>query len=194
MSKIMNELEFRQQLFGWNIRERTAIIPTSPEILLYGQTSKTKVISKEHQHLIYACVKPLEISDELYKNLSEQMKLSDIEVLKFVQKTYEQYLKDIRVEILSFQRLWSRNFVHYRATKVIKVLQYNDIYAICDLANQRILPIELILKTVFDVSSNYGDHRRKKSKEEIRIDPWVLQTWTDMKEYASRTIIHPKVT
>ncbi len=193
MSMSMNEIEFKQQLFKWQIREKAFIIPTSAEILLYGHHDKTKIISKEHQYLIYECIKPLEIPDDLYKRLAEEMKLTDPQILKFVQKTYEQKLKDIRKSILKIQRDWSRNFLHYRARKIIKHLEYDDIYALCDLANYRIVPIELILKMVFNVKSNYGDYRRKKDKEEVHVDPRTLKIWLDRKEYASRTIIHSKV-
>jgi len=189
----MNEFEFKKQLFDWRISEKATIIPTTAEILLYGQHNKTRIISKEHQHLIYECIKPLEIPDDLYKRLSEEMKLTDPQILKFVQKTYEQKLRDIRKSILKIQRDWSKNWCQYRAKKVIKILEYDDVYAICDLANHRIVPIELILKMVFNVLSKYGQHRRIKSKEEVYMDPRVLKTWNEMKEYASRTIIYPKV-
>jgi len=189
----MNEIEFRKQLFDWKITERTTIIPTTAEIRLYGQKLKTKIILKEHQYLIYKCIEPLEIPDDLYKRLSEEMKLTDFQILKFVQKTYQQKLMDIRKSILKIQRDWSRNWCRYRAKRIINDLKYDDIYAICDLANHRIVPIELILKIVFDVSSKYGEYRRIKDKEEVYMDSRVLATWNEMKEYASRTIIHPKI-
>lgn len=189
----MDEFEFRKQLFDWNIVEKSTIIPTSAEILLFGQHIKKRVIPEKHQHLIYAHIKPLEISDELYKDLSEKMKLTDDKILIMVQKTYLQYLKNTRKRILSLQREWNRNYAQFRATKAIKILKYNDIYAICDLSNERIVPIELILKIVFNVSSNYGDHRRIKEKEEVFMDPRVLATWNYLKEHASRTTVGPRL-
>ena len=190
----MNEFEFRKQLFNWKIVEKNSMIPTSAEILLYGQHIKKKVISEKHQHLVYAHIKPLEISDELYKHLSETVKLTDDKILIMVQKTYLQYLKNTRKQILSLQREWNRNYAQFRANKVIRNLEYKDIYAICDLVHERIVPIELILKIVFDISSKYGDHRRIKEKEEIFMDPRVLETWNYIKEHASRTIVGPQPT
>lgn len=179
----MNEFDFRQRLYGWSIDVTSALVPTSAEIRLYGQESKTKIIPEEHEHLIYDCIKPLEISDELYKKLSENMKMTDPQILRFVHKTYCQNLKDIRKSILKLQKEWSRNYAHFRAKQLMKNLEYEDVYHICDLDNQRIVPIELILKIIFDISSKYGDHRRIKNKSEIYVDPRVMQAYEDIKKH-----------
>ncbi len=179
----MDEIEFRNKMYSWNIAVKSTMVPTALEFLLYGQTSKTLIIKREHEHLIYQNIKPLEISDQLYKKLSQgEMKLTDPQVLKFVQKTYIEYLKGTRREILQLQREWSRNFAHFRAKMIMKHLEYKDIYPLCDLVNERIVPIELILKSVFSVSSNYGDHRRIKKHEEIFVDPRVLQLYEHRKD------------
>jgi len=189
----MDEILFLKQMREWNMKPRDATVPTSAAIILYGQLEKTKVIRKEHEHLIYACVKDLEVSDTLYKKLTQEMKYDDVQVLKFVQDTYEQYLKDIRKRILSLQKLWSKNWCQFRATQVIHILKYEDLLPICDLAHDRLVPIELVLKVVFDIKSEYGDHRRKKSKAEVTIDPRVLKVYNEQKEFNSRTIVHKKL-
>ncbi len=179
----MNENDFRNQLWSWNIAVKSSMVPTALEFLLYGQQLKSRIIKKDHEHLIYRNIKALEISDELYKKLSQgEMKLTDPQVLRFVQKTYIEYLKGTRREILQLQREWSRNFAHFRAKMIIKHLAYKDIYPLCDLVNERIVPIELILKAVFQVSSKYGDHRRIKKHEEIFIDQRVLQLYEHRKD------------
>jgi len=151
--------------------------------MLYGQKSKTRIVKKEHEYLIYMNIKLMEISDGLYKQLTTgDTKLTDPQVLKFVQKNYIVYLRSTRREILLLQREWSRNFAHFRAKMIIKHLEYKDIYPICDLVNERIVPIELILKSVFSVSSKYGDHRRIKKHEEIFVDPRVLQLYEHRKD------------
>lgn len=178
----MDEINFRQKLVDWRMTVRTAIVPTTACVRLYGQTDKTSIIPSKHEHLIYTCLKTLEISDELYKKLSNEMKLSDDKVLKFVHKTYEQYLKDIRRNIIKLQKQWSKNYAHFRAKQVITKLKYENIYHICDLSNERIVPIELILKVLFDITSTYGEHRRIKDKEEIYMDPRVLQLYNNRKD------------
>ena len=179
----MNENDFRTQMWKWNIAVKSSMVPTALEFLLYGQTSKSRIIKTEHEPLVYQHIKLLEISDELYKKLTTgEMKLTDPQVLKFVQKTYIEYLKGTRREILQLQREWSRNFAHFRAKIVIKHLDYENIYEICDLVNERIVPIELILKSVFQVSSRYGDHRRIKKHEEIFVDPRVIQLYEHRKD------------
>lgn len=177
----MDELGFKHQLAKWLIRERVTIIPTSNEVRLYGQQHKTRIISKEHEHLIYASIKDLEINEDLYKQLSEQQHLTDHQCLVFVQKTYEEYLKGIRTSIRQLQSSWSRNFCQFRATQVITHLEYSDIYEICDLVDQRIVPIELVLKVIFDVNTKYGEHRRIKQHDEVHVDERVLRRFNDLK-------------
>ncbi len=182
----MNERDFMQKLVEWNIGVKAQWVPTTAEITLYGQTGKTRIIPGIHEHLIYECIKELEISDELYNSLSEKMKLSDPQILNQVSKTYCQYLKDIRRQLVMLQKMWSRNFAHYRANQLITHLKYDDIWYICDLNNQRIVPIELVLQMIFKKSSSYGDHRRKKQHSEIEIDPRVMHTYNIRKENAQR--------
>lgn len=178
----MNEKSFRQQLNSYRMKVRDVIVPTSAEILLYGHKEKVKIIHEDHEELIYACVKKLENpSDELYEKLTQTLGYSDLQVLEYLQNIYEGYLKDIRKAIINIQKDWSKNFCQYRATKIIEELKYNDIVPICDLVNDRLVPIELILKNVFNVDSNYGDHRRKKDKSEVYIDPRVLKYVKDKK-------------
>ena len=190
----MDEISFKSQLFKWRMNVRDAIIPTSGKIKLYGEGTKTKIISKDHEYLIYACVKPLKIEDELYNKLSEQMKMNDTQILEFVHAEHDQYLKDIRKQIITIQRAWSRGFSQYRARQVIQILGYENIYHICDLAIQRIVPIEILLHQVFNISSTYGDHRRIKDKVEVYMDPRVLKTYTELKRLKSTTIVHPRKT
>lgn len=183
----MNELNFRQQLYDWKVIVRNAIIPTTVDIKLYGHVNKTRIIKPDHEHLIYSGIKPLEISDKLYQQLTTgESKLTDTEILKFIHKTYIEYLVDIRKRILKLQKDWSKNYAHFRAKKVITLLKYENIYHICDLVNNRIVPIELILKTIFNIDSKYGDHRRVKEKSEVFIDPRVLQMYNDRKDEDKR--------
>ncbi len=188
----MDELSFRKQLFDWNMNVRDTIIPTSGGFVLYGNVIKTKIVSKDQEYLIYACIKHLKISDDLYNKLSNQMKMDDIAILKFVQDEYDQYLKDIRRQIIMCQRRWSRSFAQARAYKIMEILDYENIYHICDLVYNRIIPIELILKSVFNVSSNYGDHRRTKEKSEIQIDSRVLKAYNEKMKLKASTIVHPR--
>jgi len=178
----MNEFEFRQKLHEWQIDVKGAMLPTSAEVLLYGQRHKTRIISEIHEHAIYGNIKPLEITDELYHRLQDTMKLDDRQILKFIHKGYIQYLRDIRKKIVELQKSWSRNYCQFRAKQVIAALRYDDIYHICDLADQRIVPIELVLKLVFNVNSFYGEFRRVKDKSEIFVDPRVLQTFKYIKD------------
>jgi len=193
----MNEESFKQQLISCHMKVRDAIVPTSAQILLYGHTEKIRIVHPTHEELIYACIKSLEDpSDELYQKLTQTLGYTDLQVLEYLQNIYEAYLKDIRKAIIGVQKDWSKNFCQYRANQVIEKLRYTDIVPICDLVNERLVPIELILKVVFDIDSQYGDHRRKKDKTEVYIDPRVLKYITDKKtrdtEYASRTVIHQK--
>lgn len=182
----MDENDFRQKLIDWGISVKSSFVPTTASIRLYGHTEKTFIVSKDNQHLIYDNIKPMELSDELYKKLSENMKMNDIQILKFVQKSYVQYLKDTRKQIVMIQKDWSRNFAHYRARVVIEKLGYDNIYHICDLTNSRVVPIEILLKIMFDVYSKYGEHRRIKDKSEVYIDPRVLRAYNNHLEEKQR--------
>ena len=190
----MDENLFKQQLINWRMNVRDAIVPTSGRIKLYGQEQKTKIIQSKHEHLVYACIKHFECSDELYKKLTDTMHLNDNEVLAFLHKEYNQYLKDIRKRIIKLQRQWSKSFAQKRAKLVIQTLEYENVFHICDLTIERIVPIELILNLVFSTTSNYGDHRRIKEKNEIYMDPRVLHAYNELKRLRSTTIVHPRKT
>ncbi len=184
----MDQFDFRQKLLSWGMNARNPIIPTIGEIKLYGHHRKTKIISPDQEHLIYACIKPFEISQELFDSLHTKLKMTDVDILHYCQKIYEHYLKATRRQILSLQKDWSRNFAQFRAKQIIRNLAYDDIYNICDLANDRIVPIELILKKVFEVTTKYGDHRRMKSKDEVYVDPRVMEVYKDLKQKTARLI------
>ena len=189
----MNEIDFKAQLAKWQIRVRDAIVPTTTSIVLFGHKAKTKIITKEHEHLVYSCLRPLESpTDEVYKDLTERLKYNDAEVLKFIQEPYEQYLKSVKRQITVLQKEWSRNYCQFRAMQVMNVLEYDNIIAICDMSDNRLVPIELVLKTVFGISSEYGEHRRVKDKTEVYIDPRVLARYNAIKEDRSRTTVHGK--
>lgn len=188
----MNELEFIQQLHTWKIDVKSTMVPTTAEHKLYGHLDKTRIIAAENDYLIYSYVKPLEVTESMYKRLSEEAKLNDLQILKTVQDTYIAYLKDIRKKIISLQREWSKNYCQFRATQVINELDYEDIYHICDLAHERIIPIEVILKVLFNVETKYGQYRRIKRHDEIQMDSRVLKTFNDIKEHNSRTTVHSK--
>ena len=188
----MDEKTFKQQLIDWRLNVRDAIIPTSGGIRLYSQSKKTKIIPGKHEYLIYACVKPFQCSDELYIKLKDTMHLNDDEVLAFLHAEYDQHLKDIRKQIIKLQRTWSKSFAQTRAKLVIQILEYDNVYHICDLAIERIVPIELILKSVFQVTSKYGDHRRVKEKNEIYMDPRVIKAYHELLRLRSTTIVHPR--
>lgn len=189
----MNEKSFKTQLTEWRMKSRDAIVPSSALVLLYGQKEKTKIIQVQHEEALYSCVKGLEDpSDDLYNKLTQELKYTDLQVLEYIQEVYEDYLKDIRKSIKKLQSTWSKSYSQDRANLIINILGYDSIVAICDLVNDRLVPIELILQSVFQVHSEYGDHRRKKDKSEVYIDPRVLKAYNDHKENSSRTVIHTK--
>ncbi len=189
----MDEISFKTLLSEWRMKSRDVIIPTSGLVLLYGQKHKVKIIPTRHEDLIYTCVKRLEDpSDELYNKLTQKLGYDNLQVLKYIQDIYESYLIDIRKSIRKLQSEWSRSFCQGRANKIIGILGYDNILPICDLVNDRLVPIELVLKVTFNIDSKYGDHRRKKDKSEVYIDPRVQKFINDRKEFNSRTVIHPR--
>lgn len=178
----MDENDFKTRLIEWLINPKDSFIPTTPVIKLYGEPGKIKIIKHEHEHLIYENIKPMEMSDELYTKLKERMGMNDSDVLKFIQGTYKQYLKGIRKQISDMQKGWSKIWAHQRANIVMNKLNYTDVYQICDLCNDRRIPIEIILKVVFNKNSKYGDYRRIKQKSEIYVDPRILKAIADKKK------------
>ena len=185
----MDETMFRQKLIDWGISPKDTILPTTAEYKLYGEERKRKIIPKEHESLIYTNIKDLEISDELYEKLSKGMGMTDPQVLGFIHKTYIMHLKELRKRVINLQKDWSRNFAHFRAHQVISNLNYDNIYHICDLVNQRLVPIELVLKIIFNIDSKYGDHRRIKDKTEIFVDARVLRIYNDKKSEEQRLLV-----
>ena len=75
----MNELEFIQQLHTWKIDVKSTMVPTTAEHKLYGHLDKTRIIAAENDYLIYSYVKPLEVTESMYKRLSEEAKLNEQE-------------------------------------------------------------------------------------------------------------------
>lgn len=188
----MDENEFIEKLSYWQIKERPAIIPTSGKVLLYGDHQTNKIVLPQHEYLIYACVDSMKMSDELFKELTEKKKFTELQCLQYVQENYMLYLKSIKKKIVKIQKAWSKNFCHNRAKMIFNHLDYKDVYFVCDLVNDRLVPIELILRIVFDKSSKYGDHREFKKREDVYVDPRVLKVYKELQEYNSRTTIHPK--
>ncbi len=189
----MDQITFKQKLYDWQMNVRDTIIPTSATIKLYGQNHKTRVIPVKQEHLIYDNIRKLgQIEDSLYNRLSVEMKMSDAQILKFVQDDYDKYLKGIRKQIIMLQRNWNKFFAQKRAKQIMSVLKYENIYHVCDLSNERLIPIEIILKIVFSIESKYGDHRRIKEKSEVYMDTRVLHAYNEILRLRSTTIVHPR--
>lgn len=170
-----------QQLLSWQMNLRDAIVPTSQTTKLYGQTTRIKIVTPEHEHVIYDNLDKMTISDSLYKELKEAQKMTPNQILSYIQNIYEGYLKGVKKQLRKLQGEWSRSFAQRRASIIIRELGFEDIYQVCDLVNERRVPIELILKRLFNKKCNYGDHRKLKDKSEITVDFRVLQVVKDLK-------------
>lgn len=170
----MIETDFVEQITHYGLKVRETIIPTSASILLYGNKEKTKIIFPEHHEHFYSLIKSMELTDERQRNL-ESLGKSEMQILKIVQDEYDQYIKDIKKQIITLQKSWSNSRAHERAGYLIDYLKYRSIYHICDLVIQRNVPYELILELIFEIKSIYGQFRSETSHDKIYVDPRIAQ-------------------
>jgi len=169
----MDENEFMKLLTSYSMRIRDTIVPTRSFVTLYGESEMQPIIQGTNEEIFYSYVKPMTISDEEYNQLIQTGK-NDADIIFKLQSEYEDYLKVLRRKILQFQSMWSKNFANGRARIIMHTLEWYNIYHICDLVNSRLVPIELILKECFGIQSYYGQFRTKKAKNEIYVDPRLL--------------------
>ena len=162
MSEIYNEqgLETFLNLIGG--APRSAVIPTSQTVVFYkeGLKHKEKVIDEKYHEIFYSYLMPM-----LQARYDKDHDKEDI----------EQLLNELKTKIRRSQKFWSKSYAKERASRVIRSLHVYNAIHIVDLTNNSKVPIELLIKDLFDKTVYYGTVRPVKTKMS-REDTFLLSS------------------
>ena len=185
----MNETDFKQKLLTYGLKVRDPIVPTTASIRLYGKKQKSKIIDEKHHEHFYAQIKDIEsgLTNERLEHLKSAGK-SETDIIAIVQNEYDNYLKQLRKNITSYDRNWQKSFAHTKAKIIQTELGYDNIRHIVDLARDTHIPYELIILWSFNITSEFGEFRTEKPISSFENDKYIIEKIQDFLKTAENQI------
>lgn len=158
MIDIESDVTLAKYLQELDIKIRPAVIPTLLQTTIYkdGIGHEEYIVQEEHQKLFYQL-----LGEYIKEQIIEQITNNNDQDIPML---VEDIVKTMRVTIRQQQRIWSGIFGDKRSKWINTCLDYVNIVHRRHLTHEQRLPIEMIVRFLFNVKPYYGQLRERKTR------------------------------